>query len=120
MMGLMIVVVAVVIPKGSLLPRVCHVQPCYADIQVFIQLLLRFYLRLQQDCMLLTLILKTSLSIDSSTSAAQIVVKYDRIDNVGSNGGNGDGKLVKKLSKVEKPQRPKKSTKTIGSEKPSF
>ena len=37
-MGLMMVVVTVVIPIGSPLPRVYYVQPCYADIQVFIRL----------------------------------------------------------------------------------
>ena len=36
MMGFMRVVVAVVIPTGSSLPRVRQVQPCCADIQVFI------------------------------------------------------------------------------------
>ena len=35
-MGLMMMVGAVVISTGSPLPRVCYVQPCCADIQVFI------------------------------------------------------------------------------------
>ena len=35
-MGLMVVVVAVVIPIRSPLPRVYQVHPCCADIQVFI------------------------------------------------------------------------------------
>ena len=56
--------------------------------------------------------LRTSLLMDSSTQAAQIVVKYDGLD-----GSGGGGKSVKKSSKVEKPQKPEKS---IGLEEPSF
>ena len=37
-MGLMMVVVTVAIPIGSPLPKVHCVQPCCADIQVFIRL----------------------------------------------------------------------------------
>ena len=52
----------------------------------------------------LTSILRTSASIDSSTSAAQIVVEFDEVD-VGSGGGNKLGESrqkVKELSKVGK------------------
>ena len=49
MMGLMMVVVTVVIPTGSLLPRVRDIQPCCADIQVFIRLLSTFHPGLQMD-----------------------------------------------------------------------
>ena len=63
----------------------------------------------------LTSMLRTSSSMDSSTSAAQIVVEYDGVDD-----GGGEGKSVEKSSKVEEPQRPEKSAKAIGSEEPSF
>ena len=49
MMGLMMVVVAVVIPTGSSLPGVRGIQPCCVDIQVFTQCLLTFHPRLQMD-----------------------------------------------------------------------
>ena len=39
--------------------------------------------------------LRTSSSTDASTSATQILVKYDRVDD-------GGGKSVKKLSKIQK------------------
>ena len=94
-----------VIPTGRLLPRVRRVQPCCADIQVFIQ-------GFSNIAAPLTLMLRTSSSTDSSTSAAQIVVEYNGVDDSG-----GGGKLVEKLSKVKKPQRPEKS---IGSEEPGF
>lgn len=47
--------------------------------------------------MLLHSILKTSLSMDSSTSAALILVEYNRID--GSNGDSGNGKSVKRFER---------------------
>ena len=50
----------------------------------------------------LTLMLRTSLSTDSSTSVTQLVDEYDGVDD-GS--GKGGGQLVEK---VEKPQRPEK------------
>ena len=108
--------VKVLIPtKRGLLPRVCDVQPDYADIQMFIEFV-NFYQRFRQwfnkIAALLTLMLRTSSSTDSSTSAAQIVVEYHGVDD----GGGGD-KLVKKSSKVKKPQRPGKA---IGLEEPSF
>ena len=49
MMGLIKVMVALVIPIGSSLPRVCSVQLYCADIQVFIQLLSMFHPGLQID-----------------------------------------------------------------------
>ena len=77
--------------------------------------------------------------MDSSTSAAQIVIDYDRFDNdatslmlrtssltdsstsatqiaVEYNGvDDGGGQLVEKLSKsCQKPQRPEKSPKAVG------
>ena len=62
--------------------------------------------------------LRTSLSTNSSTCAAQIVVEFDGVDA----GGGGDGKLVKNLSKSwrivkkpKKPQRSEKIAKAIGS-----
>ena len=64
--------VEVSIPTGrSSLPRVRQVQPCCADIQVFM------------GCAQpLTSMLRTSSSTDSSTSAAQIVVEFDKVDVV--------------------------------------
>ena len=64
-----------------------------------------------------------SISKDSSTSAAQIVVEYDGVDDDGSI--NGDKSIEKsskgqKVLKVEKPQRPEKFAKTIGLDEPSF
>ena len=63
--------------------------------------------------------LKTSLSRNSSTRAALIVVEFDGVDA----GGGGGGKSVKNLSKswriVKKPRKPQRSekfAKTIGSE----
>ena len=43
----------------------------------------------------LTLMLRTSSSADSSISAAQIAVKYDRLDD-------GDDQFVEKLSRSQK------------------
>ena len=81
------------IPIRGLLVRVRGVQPCCADIQVFIQLLLTFYPRVQQNLLGSTsLILKMSSSTDLFTSATQIVVKYNRVND-------GGGQLVEKLSK---------------------
>ena len=119
-MGLMMVVVTVVIPTGSLLLRVRGDQPCCADIQVFIQLLLTFHSRVQQDPLGATSsMFRTSSSTDSSTSATQIAVQYDRLDG-------GGGQLVKKSSKSrriversEKPQRPEKVMQATGSEERS-
>ena len=57
----------------------------------------------------LTSMLKTSLSIDSLASAAQIVVEFDGVDA----GGGGNGKSVEKLvEKSSKSQRIVKSWKT--------
>ena len=60
--------------------------------------------------------LKTSSSTDLLTSAAQIVVEFDKIDINGS----AIGKLVKKLSKSrrivkksEKPQRPERLKRSL-------
>lgn len=50
--------------------------------------------------------LKTSLSIDLSSSATQVLIEFNEIDIVG---GDGGGNLVKKLLKVKKPQRARKS-----------
>ena len=86
----MMVVVAVVIPTGSSLLRVRGVQPCCADIQVFIQLLSTFYPRVQQDPLGAT---SSMLRTSSSTSAIRITVEYDEVDGV--------GKPVKKSLKVE-------------------
>ena len=64
--------------------------------------------------------LRTSSSTDSSTSVAQTAVEDNGVDG-------GCGKSVEKSSKSrrvvkksEEPQRPEKSTKSIGSEEPSF
>ena len=63
--------------------------------------------------------LRTSLSTNSSTRAAQIVVEFDGVDA----GGGGGGKSVKNSSKSrrivkkpKKPQRSEKIAKAIGSE----
>ena len=63
--------------------------------------------------------LRTSLSTNSSTRAAQIVVEFDGVDA----GSGGSGKLVKNLSKSwgiikkpKKPQRFEKIVKAIGLE----
>ena len=63
--------------------------------------------------------LRTSLSTNSSTRAAQIVVEFDGVDA----GGGGGGKSVKNSSKsrriVKKPRKPQRSekfAKAIGSE----
>ena len=104
------VVFAVVIPTGSLLLRVCGVQPCCADIQVFIQLLSTFHPRVQQDPLGATSsMLRTSSSTDSSTNATRITVKYDEVDGGGGKSvekSSGSQRIVKKS---EKPQRPEKS-----------
>ena len=54
--------------------------------------------------------LRTSLTTNSSTHAAQIVVEFDGVD-----AGSGGGKSVKNLSKsrriVKKPKKPQKSEK---------
>ena len=92
MIGLVMVVVAVVIPTGSSLSRVRSVQPCCSDIQVFIRLLSTFHPRLRNIATPLTLMLKTSSSTDLSTSATQTAVGFDGVDG-------GGGKLVKKSSK---------------------
>ena len=64
-----------------------------SDIQVFIRLLSTFHPRVQQDPLGATSsMLRTSSSTDSSASATQIAVKYDRVD------GGGD-QLVKKSLK---------------------
>ena len=55
--------------------------------------------------------------MDSSISAAQMVVEYNGVDDVG---GNGGGEFVEKLSKVEILQRPEKSAKAISLEEPNF
>ena len=78
------VVVAVVIPTESSLLMVRGVQPCCADIQVFIRFLSTFHPRVQQDRLGATSsMLRTSSSTDSSTNATQIAVEYDGIDGGG-------------------------------------
>lgn len=64
----------------------------------------------------LTLILRISSTTDPSTSVAEIVVEFNRVD--AADGGNsGDDKLVKKLSKKSKKlQRSQKVTQVIGLE----
>ena len=49
-----------------------------------------------------------SLSTDSSTLVAQIIVEYNKIDIIGSG-----SKLVKKLSKFQKPQRLEKMQRSL-------
>ena len=80
----------------------------------------KFHPKLQYDIRAtysLTSILRASSSTDSSTSMAQIVVKFDGVNT----GGGAISKLVKKSSKsrriVKKPKKPQKSkkiAKTIG------
>ena len=78
-----------------------------------------FYQRFLEDynkiAILLTLIQKISISTDSLTLTAQIVIEYNKIDI-----SVGDSKLVKKLSKVKKPQRFEKFAKVIDLKKSSF
>ena len=57
---------------NSSFPRVRQVQPCCANIQVFMGY-----------AQPLTLMLRTSSSTDSSTSATQSAVKYDEVDGGG-------------------------------------
>ena len=112
--------VKVSIPTESLLSKIRDVQPCCADIQVFIQFLLTSIQGFNKIVAPLTSMLRRSSLMDSSTSVTQIAVEYDGIDS-------GGGKAVKKLSKSqkivkksEKRQGPEKSIKTIGLEEPSF
>ena len=99
--------VEVSISTGSSLPRVRRVQPCCADIQVFIRLSLH-------------LDTQNKRINHSSTSAARVMVKYEEVDG-GRSGAVG--KLVKKSSKSQRivkkskrPQRSEKFAKAIGSE----
>ena len=57
----------------------------------------------------LILMLRTSSSTDSSTSASQTAIEYDEVD--GSRNGAG-GKSVEKLSKIEKLSKSPKASKS--------
>ena len=92
-MAVMMVMVAVVIPTGSLLSsHVVLTFKCSSGSQLISKL-------------------KTSLSADFLTCAAQIVVEFDGVDA----GGDGDGKSVKKLSKKLKNCQKSKNLKGLKS-----
>ena len=104
------------IPTGSLLPRVRDVQPCCANIQVFIRLLSTFHPELQQDSCTTYLNVKKQLDHPGYQPRKRLGLRTMRLLGVVVKRSNS----VEKSSKVEKPQRPRKSAKVIDSEEPSF
>ena len=99
-MGLMMVVVVVVIPTASLLPKVRGVQPYCTDIQGSSS----FYLTLMLSRAHHQTHQLTRLSLRSSMMRLMVVM----------------ASRSKNCQKVEKPQRPEKSAKAISLEEPNF
>ena len=61
---------------------------------------------------------RTSLSTDSSVSAAQFAVDYDEVDDGGSKSVEKSSISPRIVKKPKKLQRPEKIAKAIGSEEP--